>query len=152
MRRRRQRAEEQESSMSATCSVIQSEGETQEEEAEAATPTSSEAEQEVEETCPVVAVGDEEEQPDAADPGSEVFILHLHLVDEGLDLPASGWADCPSSPAGSTGHVLLHTSSLSPHLDTPIGASSPVRPGVDSPSAPGPVHIPPPELHVNDYL
>ncbi|PIO30552.1 hypothetical protein AB205_0208500 [Aquarana catesbeiana] len=40
-----------------------------------------------------------------------------------------------------------------PHLDTPIDVSSPVRPGVDSPPAPGPVHIPhPPEPHVNDYL
>ncbi|PIO35346.1 hypothetical protein AB205_0068850, partial [Aquarana catesbeiana] len=115
-------------------------------------PTSAEAEQEVEETCPVEAAGDEEEQPDEADPGSEVFIIHLHQVDEGLDLPASGWADCPSSPAVSTGHALLHPSSLSPHMDTPICASSPVRPGADSPPAPGPVHIPPPEPHVNDYL
>ncbi|PIO23196.1 hypothetical protein AB205_0140290 [Aquarana catesbeiana] len=75
--RRRQRAEEQESSTSSTCSVIQSEGETQEEEAEAATPTSAEAEQEVEETCPVEAAGDAEEQPDVVDPGSEVFILNF---------------------------------------------------------------------------
>ncbi|XP_073489004.1 uncharacterized protein [Aquarana catesbeiana] len=116
-RRQRQRAEEQESSTSATCTA--------------------EAEQEVEETCPVEAAGNAEEQPDAADPGSEVFILHLHPVDEGLDLPASGWADCPSSPAVSTGHVLLHPSSLCP----------------DSPPTPGPVHNPlPPEPHVNDYL
>ncbi|PIO10698.1 hypothetical protein AB205_0039080 [Aquarana catesbeiana] len=53
------------------CSVIQSEGEIQEEEPEAATPTSTEAEQEVEETCPVEAAGDAEEQPDATDPGSK---------------------------------------------------------------------------------
>ncbi|PIO28493.1 hypothetical protein AB205_0137060 [Aquarana catesbeiana] len=80
----------------------------------------------------------------------EVFILQLHPLDEGLDLPASGWADCPSSPMVSTGHVLLHPSSISPHLDTPICTSSPVHP---SPPAPEQVHIPhPPEPHVADYL
>ncbi|PIO23197.1 hypothetical protein AB205_0140290 [Aquarana catesbeiana] len=55
--RRRQRAEEQESSTSSTCTA--------------------EAEQEVEETCPVEAAGDAEEQPDVVDPGSEVFILNF---------------------------------------------------------------------------
>ncbi|XP_073488909.1 uncharacterized protein [Aquarana catesbeiana] len=135
-RRRRQRAEEQESSTS-SCSVIQSEGET-EEEAEAATPTS--AEQEVEETCPVEAAGDAEEQPDAADPGSEVFILQLQPVDEDLDLPASGWTGCPSeSPVVST---VLHPST-SPHLASPVHPSP----------APEQAHIPhPPEPHVTDYL
>ncbi|XP_073468934.1 uncharacterized protein [Aquarana catesbeiana] len=148
-RHRRQRTEEQ-SSTSSTCSVIQSEGET-EDEVEAATPTlTTEAEQEVEETCPVEAAGDAAEQPDAADPGSEVFILQLHPVDEGLDLPASSWTDCPSeSPVVST---VLHPSTY-PHLDsdTPIvvAASSPVQPS----SAPEQVHIPhPPEPHVTDYL
>ncbi|XP_073469160.1 uncharacterized protein [Aquarana catesbeiana] len=135
-RRRRQRAEEQESSTS-SCSVIQSEGET-EEEAEAATPTS--AEQEVEETCPVEAAGDAEEQPDAADPGSEVFILQLQPVDEDLDLPASGWTGCPSeSPVVST---VLHPST-SPHLASPVHPSP----------APEQAHIThPPEPHVTDYL
>ncbi|XP_073457384.1 uncharacterized protein [Aquarana catesbeiana] len=135
-RRRRQRAEEQESSTS-SCSVIQSERET-EEEAEAATPTS--AEQEVEETCPVEAAGDAEEQPDAADPGSEVFILQLQPVDEDLDLPVSGWTGCPSeSPVVST---VLHPST-SPHLASPVHPSP----------APEQAHIPhPPEPHVTDYL
>ncbi|XP_073447915.1 uncharacterized protein [Aquarana catesbeiana] len=82
--RRRRQRAEEQSSTSSTCSVIQSEGET-EEEAEAATPRLS-----------------------------EVFILQLHPVDEGLDLPASGWTDCPSeSPVVST---VLHPST-SPHLD-----------------------------------
>ncbi|PIO40770.1 hypothetical protein AB205_0213330 [Aquarana catesbeiana] len=44
----------------------------------------------------------------------------------------------------------IFPSSISPHLDTPIGASSPVCP---SPPASEPVHIPhSPEPHVNDYL
>ncbi|PIN94547.1 hypothetical protein AB205_0045540, partial [Aquarana catesbeiana] len=69
---RRRRAEGQQYSTSSSCSVIHSEGETKEEAAEAATATSAEAEHEVEETLPVEAAGDaEEQQPDAADPGSK---------------------------------------------------------------------------------
>ncbi|XP_077350090.1 uncharacterized protein LOC143998389 isoform X2 [Lithobates pipiens] len=104
-RRRKPRPEEESSSSSSSAStpslvIMQSEGETEEEgEAEAATPTS--AEQEVEETCPGEAAGDapEGDQPDAADAGSEVFILELHPVDEESNLPASGWPDRPSSAA-----------------------------------------------------
>ncbi|XP_077349982.1 uncharacterized protein LOC143998111 [Lithobates pipiens] len=104
-RRRKPRPEEESSSSSSSAStpslvIMQSEGETEEEEeAVAATPTS--AEQEVEETCPGEAAGDapEGDQPDAADAGSEVFILELHPVDEESNLPASGWPDRPSSAA-----------------------------------------------------
>ncbi|XP_077345969.1 uncharacterized protein LOC143989620 isoform X4 [Lithobates pipiens] len=150
-RRRKRRAEEEESSMSSTCSVIQSEEETEEEEEpEVATPTS--ADQEVEETCPGEAAGDvpeEGDQPDAADPGSEVYVHHLHPVDNGSDLPASGWPDRPSSPAASPGHVPFHPPLSSPHLDTAMGAasssSSVPQVEVSTPSRP------PPEPHL-DYL
>ncbi|XP_077337675.1 uncharacterized protein LOC143982652 isoform X1 [Lithobates pipiens] len=122
-RRRKPRPEEESSWSSASTPslIIQSEGETEEEEeAEAATPTS--AEQEVEETCPGEAAGDapEGDQPDAADAGSEVFILELHPVDES-NLPASGWPDRPSS-ADSPGP--FHPPISSPHLDTAMGAAS----------------------------
>ncbi|XP_077321264.1 uncharacterized protein LOC143958276 [Lithobates pipiens] len=124
-RRRKRRPEEESSSSASTSSlIIQSEGETEEEEeAEVATPTSAEAEQEVEETCPGEAAGDapEGDQPDAADAGSEVFILELHSVDEESNLPASGWPDRPSS-AASPGP--FHPPLSSPHLDTAMGAAS----------------------------
>ncbi|XP_077345978.1 uncharacterized protein LOC143989623 isoform X5 [Lithobates pipiens] len=150
-RRRKRRAEEEESSTSSTCSVIQSEGDTEEEEPEAATPTSAEADQEVEEICPAEAAGDapeEGDQPDAADPGSEVYVHHLHAVDEDSNLPASGWPDRPSSPAASPGHVPFHPPLSSPHLDTAMGASSSSSVPQAEVSPPLP---PPPEPHL-DYL
>ncbi|XP_077340553.1 uncharacterized protein LOC143984114 [Lithobates pipiens] len=151
-RRRKPRPEEESSSSSSSAStpslvIMQSEGETEEEEeAEAATPTS--AEQEVEETCPGEAAGDapEGDQPDAADAGSEVFILELHPVDEESNLPASGWPDRPSS-AASPGP--FHPPVSPPHLDTAMGAassSSSVPQAAVSPPLP-----PPPEPHI-DYL
>ncbi|XP_077331931.1 uncharacterized protein LOC143974428 [Lithobates pipiens] len=153
-RRRKPRPEEESSSSSSSAStpslvIMQSEGETEEEEeAVAATPTS--AEQEVEETCPGEAAGDapEGDQPDAADAGSEVFILELHPVDEESNLPASGWPDRPSS-AASPGP--FHPPVSPPHLDTAMGAASSSSSSSVPQAAVSPPLPPPPEPHI-DYL